>query len=437
MKRILNPKFSLSLLFIFATLSVFAQIGDEIDKSYKWNFDLAADGVLELDNYDCDIIIHTWDKEKAELQLHLLAEMKTNKDAKILDEHLQNLEFDNSPSRVAFSTRFWKNKKQIVTRKTVTLRKGLTIPYSKLKVKAELWLPESAELRLKSKYSKIDLAEINGQLYLNLYNDDLIGKSVAGNMEVEAKYSKIDLDNCKDIVAELYDCEFTTLETANCNYNSKYSKISSSRALSLTIESYNDKYLIESCGDIDMVSKYTDLTTREAGKVKIDSYEGSYTIAKCQNIEIKAKYTNFLNESAGDLIITNIYEGSFGSLSINSLSIEESKYVKYKLGSLNKSLSLENGYEDDFFIDELGADFSGLDLNGKYINCEAVISDDLKFKVKANIKYPHLDFEKVGLTTKIKIKESSQLEYEAFKGEDSESLPLISLSGYEITFKVK
>ncbi len=438
MKRILNPRFSLVLLLLLATLSLVAQTGDKIDKSYKWTYDLETEGALELENYDCDIIIHTWDKEKAELQLHVLADLKNDKDAKIMDQHIRDLKFDHSPSRVSFKTKFWESRRQIITKKTIRLKKGLTMPYTKLKVKAELWLPKSASLKLKSKYSRIDMEEIYGKLILDLYNDNLKGESAGGNMGIVAKYATIEFYDCKDIKANLYDSNFTSGETGNCDYTSKYSKVTSTKALTLNIDSYNDKYLFETCGNIDMVSKYTDLTTKEAGEVKIDSYEGSYTINNSQNIEIvNSRYTNFVNETAKDLHIANIYEGSISSSHINSLSIKESKYVVYKLGTLNKSLSLEVGYEDDFFIDALGSDFSGIDLNGKYIKCETAIPDDLNFKIKADIKYPHLDLEKAELTTRIKIQESSQLEFEAYKGEDSSTLPLISLSGYEMTFRVK
>lgn len=434
----MNQRFSLGLLLLMATLSLAAQTGNKIDKSYKWTYDLEAKGVLELSNYDCDIIIHTWDKEETEIQLHVLADLKTDKDAKIMDQHISNLEFDHSPSRVSFKTKFWESRKQIITKKTIRLKKGLSMPYSELKIRAEVWLPKSADLELKSKYSKIDIEKINGKLMLDLYNDNLKGESAGGNMDIIAKYATIEFNNCEDIKANLYDSNFTSGETGDCDYTSKYSKVTSTKVLTLNIDSYNDKYLFETCENIDMVSKYTDLTTKEAGEVKIDSYEGSYTINNCKNLEIvNSKYTNFINESVKDLHVTSIYEGSISSNHINFLSIKESKYVVYKLGLLGKSIRLKNGYEDDFFIDKLSSDFEAIELNGKYLKCETVFNNDLDLKFIANIKYPHLEVENIGLTTKIKIKESSMLKYEAYKGNAREDMPLISLSGYEIKFKFK
>jgi hypothetical protein len=437
MKRIINPKFSLTLVFLFVLAGLLAQTGNKIEKSYTWNYDLGSGGVVQVDNYDCDLIIHTWEKENAEFKLHVIAEMKSSDDKKTLDTHINTLKFENSPGKVSLETRFWESRRNIMGRKTIRLKRGKTLTYKNLKIKAEIWMPETANLELNSKYSNIELEKQEGNVVLDLYNDKLFSGSISGDLNITAKYTSFEFKDCKDITANLYDCNFTSLEAGKCEYISKYSKISSTSVLDLTIDSYTDKYTFETCGDIDIKSKYTDLKTKKAGKVKIDSYEGSYELDNCLSMEIFSKYTDFETESVNDLLATNIYEGSIICSKINYLTIKESKYVKYKLGLLNESLKLETGYEDDFYIDELGSGFKSLDLNGKYLKCETVFNNDLDLKFLASIKYPHLDIESVDLETKIKIKESSSLEYEAYKGKLSDDMPFISLSGYEIRFTFK
>lgn len=206
----------------------------------------------------------------------------------------------------------------------------------------------------------------------------------------------------------------------------------------LSLNLYNDKlYTDDINGDIKISAKYSDLKTTLAGKVIIDSYEGPFEIDNCINMEITSKYTDFENKNVKDILLKEIYEGSIESQKINSLTISKSKYVNYKLGILDKSIRLDDSYEDDFFIDKLGYGFRSLELNGKYLKCETRFNNNLDLKFLANIKYPHLELENVDLTTKIKIKESSTLEYEAYKGEISDNMPLISLSGSEIRFTFK
>ncbi len=434
MKRILNPRFSLSLVFLFILTGLLAQTGSKIDKSYEWSYDLGSGGIVAVSNYDCDLIIHTWENEKTEIKLHVIAEMKNSEDARTLDKHIKDLAFDSSPGKVTVKTRFWESRMNIIGRKTMRLKRGKILLYKNFKMKAEIWMPKNADLELNSKYSNIELEKQGGNVVLDLYNDKLFSGSISGDLNITAKYTSFEFKDCKDITANLYDCNFTSLEAGKCKYISKYSKISSTSVMDLTIDSYSDKFTFETCGNIDIKSKYTDLKTKEAKDIKIDSYEGNYEIDKCMNMDISSKYTDFTTETVDDLRVKNIYEGSIKCSRINSLRIIESKYVNYKLGLLDMLIKLENGYEDDVFIDKLGSDFKSIELNGKYLKCETVFNNDLNLKFIANIKYPHLDLENVDLSTKIKIQESSTLEYEAYKGKVSENMPLISLSGYEIKF---
>ena len=437
MKRIINPRFSLSMLFLLLMTGLMAQTGSDIEKMYKWTYELGAAGILNIDNYDCDLVINTWDSEKTELRLLVSAKLRNSEDAKTLDRYLNNLEFDNSPGKVVFKTRFWSSQTNIIGRKTIKLERGKNLLYKEIKVKAEIWMPRSAKLELESKYSNIELDKEEGDLSLYLYNDKLFTGNINGHLDITAKYSSFELKNCNDIVASLYDCDITTLKAGECQYTSKYSKIFSTEVQDLTIDSYTDKFTFKSSGDINMRSKYSDLKTTDAQNVTIYSYEGTFEIDNCLNMEITSKYTDFENKNVKDLLVNEIYEGSIKSDKINSLSIIKSKYVNYKLGLLDKSISLEEGYEDDFFIDELGSGFKSLDLNGKYLKCETVYNKNLNLKFMAYIKYPHLDLENVGLTTKIKIKDSTNLEFEAYKGEVTDNMPVISLTGYEISFKFK
>ena len=437
MKRIINPRFKLTFIFLLFMAGLMAQTESEIEKSYKWTYELGAEGTLKISNYDCDLLIHTWDNEKTELRMTVSAKMRNSEDARTLDSYLENIKFDNSPGKVVFKTRFWESRVNIMGRKTIKLERGKNLLYRYIKIKAEIWMPVSAKLELNSKYSNIELEKKEGDLSLNLYNDKLFTDDVIGDMEISAKYSSLELKNCENIVADLYNCDIKTLNAGECHYTSKYSKISSTEIKDITIDSYTDRFTFNTCGNLNMSSKYSDLKTKVAGKLIIDSYEGTFEIDNCLNMEITSKYTDFENKNAKDILVKEIYEGSIVSEKINSLTISKSKYVNYKLGTLDKSIRLDDGYEDDFFIDELGSGFRSLELNGKYLKCEIRFNKNLDLKFLANIKYPHLELDNVDLSTKVKIKESSTLEYEAYKGELSDDMPLISLSGYEIRFTFK
>ncbi|MEE4115259.1 MAG: hypothetical protein V2I37_03770 [Marinilabiliaceae bacterium] len=436
MKKILKAVFSTLILFVLAAGATQAQDSKTLEKTFTWNYDLGSEGTLNLKNYDCDLIIHTWNRNEAELRLTVKAELRSAEEKKEMENFLNKLKFNNSPALVSFNTRFWENRKNIAGRKTIKLDRGKTLRYKEFRVKAEVWLPATADLDLNSRYSGINLEETSGNVTLNLYSDKLSARDINGKLDITAKYSDIELGNCKELTADLYDSDIFTGSTLDARYVTKYSGITSKIVQNLDIDSYNDKFKFESCGDISMISKYSYLTSTSAGKVKIDSYEGGFELGECENLEVKSKYTDFLSAGIEDMIIESAYSSKFNIAAARSVTVRESKYTSYKLDLLKESFVLDIGYEDKVILDKLHPEFKTIDLNGKYIKCEAGIAKDISYRFKANIKYPHLNLEKADLTTRIKIKESSDLEFEAFRGEESESLPLIKLSGYEITFTI-
>lgn len=436
MKKIWKGIFSIGILTILTIYTVQAQGKNTLERNFTWKYDLGKEGTLKLNNYDCDLVVHAWDKAETEMKLEVIAEMRNQEDVKELEGFIKKLAFDNSPARVEFNTRFWESKKNIMGRKTIKLKRGKTMVYRKLKVKAEVWMPATADLNLVSKYSNIYMDMISGDIKLKLYNDNITGSTVEGRMDIDAKYSDIEFKDCREVYASLYDSDMITGNTADATYLTKYSGITSKSVRNLDIDSYNDKFKFDHCGDISMLSKYSYLTTADAGKVKIDSYEGGFELGECVNLEVKSKYTEFLTAGIEDMIVESSYSSKFNITTARSVTVRESKYTTYNLAVLKESFILDNGYEDKVILDRLQPEFKTISLDGKYIKCETGIADNISYRFKANIKYPHLNLEKADLTTRIKIKESSDLEFEAFRGIESESLPLIKLSGYEITFTI-
>ncbi len=91
---------------------------------------------------------------------------------------------------------------------------------------------------------------------------------------------------------------------------------------------------------------------------------------------------------------------------------------------------------DKFEIIKTGTAFKGLKANEKYRKIRIGIPEQLNFRLKANIKYPHLNIDDAGITTRIKILENSNLEYEGFKGSESAELPLIQVKGYNVSLTI-
>jgi hypothetical protein len=435
MKTMKKLLFSALVLIFCAGIAPSAS-GKDLQKTFTWKYTINKDGSIVVDNYDCNLTIHTWDKGETEYHLTVDAKTHTDDDADILDKFLTNMKFSNTPGSVTFRDNFWENRSNILGRMTMKLEGGKEIVLSGFSIKGELWIPAGCKIELNSKYSEIRMEDFAGLLTIDLYNGNLYGGNLMNKARIVDKYSTIEFSDIKDLSADLYNSKLEAKNAGDLNIDSKYSKVTAISAGKLEINSYNDKYSIPKTGDIIFISKYSDLKTESSGQLKIDSYEGSFIMNDVKDIKIESKYTDFQFGTAGDISIPSVYNGKLVAGVVKSLSINESKYCNYQIDELKSSVTETDGYQDKFTILKTTGDLKEVRLNGKYLEISLGLLKSTDYRFKAKINYPKLDMNESQLKTKVKISDGSQLEYDAVKGTEKEGMPLIELSGYNMSLKI-
>ncbi len=409
----------------------------KLQKSYNWKYEVSKDVDLSLNSYDCDIDILTWDKPTVELVLHVTATGSDVDDALELDEYLKNLTFHNSPNKVDVDLKFWSQRTSRMNKTRLDLKGGDNISLTEFKISGEMKIPSGTNLDLNSKYSNIELADILGRLNLVLYNDKLYGNNVGENTSIEAKYCTLEFGTMKDVRAELYNTDMELEDLGSLTLNSKYSKVFGKNAMNMDLESYNDKYIFETTGDVSFNAKYSSFQAKKSGLLTADSYNCTVIINEVDDIKITSKYSKFEFINGRNCTVSSSYNDGFKSGTLNKLNITGSKYGSYRIGELGESLDVIEGYSDKFVIPRTGPNFKGIKLNSKYGKITLGVSDNLPYKLKANVKYPNFSFNEEVFKTKIKIKESSNLEYEGVKGTEAPGMPLFDIKGYQVSLTVE
>lgn len=402
-----------------------------LEKSYEWSYQVNPDASFTFNNYDCDLIIHTWDKSEIAYTLAVDATLKSEEDASRLDAYIEKLEFSHAAGSVKFDNRFWTSKKAVLGKKTMTLKGEKTIRFSEFKMKGELWIPENCRLDISSKYSEIEVGDLNGRLNLDLYNDNWYGGVVKGNTQIAAKYSTLEFRDMNDVKADLYNSTLEAGNIGNLNVVSKYSKIKAGDAAKVDIDSYNDKYSLAICGDIRFIDKYSDLIAERSGHLELDCYNSTLTITQVEDVDLKSKYGSFEIEQMGNLNISSAYSDKYAIGTVKTLNILDSKYCTYRIDRLESSLYLEEGYSDKLYVESTGQ-LKEVKVNGKYVAVEMALDKELSYKFKADVKYPKFDLDEEAMNVRIKLKEGSQLKMEATKGAESEGMTSFFVNGYEM-----
>jgi hypothetical protein len=441
MKKIKTMKkllFSSIVLVIYAGLTslTFASARD-LQKTFTWNYKVNSDASIQVNNYDCDLVIHTWDKDEAEYRLSVNAETRSDEDALVLENYIRDLVFSHSSTSVSFDNRFWESRNTIMGRMTMKLKGGKNVSLAAFEMKGELWIPKGCRFKLGSKYSEINMEDFSGPLSIDLYNDNFYGGNLGGKAEITDKYSTIEFKDIKDLRADLYNSKLDAGNCGNLEIESKYSKIMCKTSGDLGINGYNDKYSFTKTGNITFVAKYSDLETETSGQADLDCYEGTITLKEVKDVKIQSKYADFRFDIAANCSISSSYETKLIVGKLNSLNISESKYCTYKIDEIVSSLSESDGYQDKFDTFRMGQNFKEIKVNGKYLELSLVIPKTTGYRFKANIKYPDLDINESGFKPIVKIEKSSQIEYDAVKGTEKDGMPVIEVNGYQVSLKIR
>lgn len=437
MKTLRKSIFSAVILLVCSAAISFASgAAATIQKTYSWKYNINKDGNIVLDNYDCNIVIHTWDKAETEYHLIVDATPRSESDAAALDNYINNLKFQSSASSVKFYNTFWENRNNIFGRMTMRLNGGQEIALSEFKMKAELWIPAACRFELIAKYSEINLEDLTGALKLDLYNDNLSAGNVSGALTLDDKYSTMEFKDISDLKATLYSSKFESGKAGVINVDTKYTRFVAASCSGLTVESYNDKYSIPLTGDVSFTAKYSDLRTVKSGKVKLDCYEGSVAITEAKDLTINTKYADFQIGKAENITIGSSYNDKLTADVIKSLSANDSKYCNYRVGQLLNTFSISDGYEDKINIAKVGQEFAGININGKYTEVNLALPENLGYRFKAKITYPKLDINESSFKPLVKIKDDSNLEYDAVKGNPKDGKPVIEVNGYQMALKI-
>jgi len=424
----------LGWIFLFTNVLLAQDV--DFSKKYEWNYTVEDNATVSLINYDCDITIETSSSKEVRFEIEIDAESNKQEDINILNNYLENLSFSSRSDLVKLETTFWEKQNSIISLgKSVIkmkLKNGKSIRLSEFKIKANLYIPATAQLELNSKYSKIQLENIQN-LKLNSYDDDIFGKNVERKVKIKAKYSDMEFREFGPTEMDVYECNFTAERTKNLEIKSKYSDIKIKYTGIIDIEGYEDKMIFQSTGNITINSKYSDLKSNTSGNLKMNIYDSDIDIEEIGDLTIReSKYSEYNFKNAGVVNISTAYDDNYNIDHLVSLETTNSKYSEYIFKNLKSSFEILEGYDDKVRIYHTSSSFTHLDINSKYGSIILNYDENLPMRIDWKTKYGKIDFNESKFTTKINISENSEFEYRGVRGPESEHMPFVKVRGYDI-----
>mgnify|MGYP000035347582 CR=1 FL=1 len=413
----------------FLLASLFAGISAqsfEVSKTLNKKANVQSDVSIELENYAADLQIRTTSENNVSIKTTVEISGKSKEDVDKVIAAIENFKFKKSGNSLQINTRYYKSKNTVNNRSTIVLQNGDKVKIKEIKLKHELYIPKSAQVNLNNKYGSIEFQTMEGNVNMELYNSKLFAEEFYGELNIEAKYSKIKLKNIgTDSKFNFYDTDIVMETCKNLSIKSKYSKYEIKESGDLVIDSYDDKFEVIKMNSLSFLSKYSDFESEaDLEKVRLEIYDCNVTVNSAKNAVVNGKYSDVVlgdinNFKADDLYDNNIYLGN-----TKQIEIGKSRYSLYEIKSVS-NFKLDDSYDDNIKAGKLNSDFSGFALNGKYGKLQ-LDANNVPFRVEFKIKYPKFEIPESLKVTR-HIEKSSELELVA-----GDTGALINVEGYDM-----
>ena len=386
-------KILIAILIVITSInSSFAQERkDSFEKTYKLN----STGNFTFSCYDTDLKVNTWKKDEVKLMGEIIIEGGDKEDQDKLIEVFKNPETSQSANSLKIETNMSTFTVIIGPFRKTTLVDGTKIKVEKYKVNYTLWLPESINFNLKSKYNTIDIATLTGKVNFNLYDADLTMLSYGKDSKFEMKYSSASIGKGGDAIMDIYECELEAIEMDNVEINSKYSKIDITSINTLDFDSYEDKIKINKINSLSSKAKYSDYRINDdITNCNINLYDSDIEAKNIDQLVFTAKYSSLRALNINSIKISNLYESKIDASIVGKFSCNESKYDKIEFEAITKYIDFTSAYELNLRVGKVDPNFESFTGYFQYGTVSLPLDPNLDFSLKFETTYGDIDFPK-------------------------------------------
>lgn len=297
----------------------------EFTKTINKQFNMSADGLVELTNKHGKIDIKTWDQSAVRISVKIVVDAKSEDDAQEVFDRI-SIDFSNSSDQVSAET-------EIADRKSSWW--DWSDNSDDFSINYEVYMPASGNLDVTAKYC------------------DVYSSAIAGRGEFTVKYGNFKLDGLgEDSEINLAYGNGTLIRSRDLAVDLAYGNLDVEEASDITIDVRYGKLMVDRAGDILSDSRYSTFQLGEIREFRNDGKYDHVSIGFAEEVVLETHYTNVqverlarrmnLDMAYGSAKATQI-EASFDEITLNG------RYTDFKLymnSDVNCSLDLSSNYTD-------------------------------------------------------------------------------------------
>ncbi|MDA3954185.1 MAG: DUF4097 family beta strand repeat-containing protein [Bacteroidales bacterium] len=383
------------LASVIITTFVNSSFAQERKESLEKSFQINSTGYFSFSCYDTDLKINTWQKDEVKLTGEIIIEGGDKEDQDKLIELFRNPKVGQSSNSLNIETNMSSGTIYIGPFMTITLVNGKKIKVKKFKVTYTIWVPESINFKLKSKYNNVDIAYLTGDVNFDLHDVDLTLLGFGKEAKFDMKYSTATIGKGGNSNMEIYDCEIEALEMNNVKIKSKYSEIDIVSLNTLNFDSYDDDITIEKIRSLKTVAKYSDYKIgSDMTNCNIAFYDSDITAKNINTLKFTGKYSSIKALNSESVKIEELYDSNIELAKVGTFTCVQSKYDEIEFTSISKSINMMNAYSSTIVFGVAEPSFEKFSGEFKYGSVKLFLDPSLEFSLDFETTYGDVLFPK-------------------------------------------
>ena len=389
-------------------------------------YSITPSGNLDIvSSFGTNIEILTWGRNEVKVLSELTYEEGNNKDDidKLLNA-FKNMSAESSGNVLKLNLTLIKSSIQVGA---FRLSKTTTILYNdektsldgnKIKTTYTIWIPENLNIKIDSKFGKLKIASIKGNVDVSLSNNDMEMGDFGASGIFNTRFSTLTVGSGGTSKFDVNNGNVNAAELKNVTINARFSNFEIAKAHDVSMEINNGTAVFGMLNDINATARFSTIRIESnAGKSKFDFNNSNLFGKNFQTMEISARFSTIRIENIADkskfdfhnstlfgknfqtmeistakfskfnvtiidnLKINSSHNSNFDFNTVNTFMCRESRFSTFEFDEIVVEASFPNTHNSDIFVNRTSTSFTGFSGNFRFGTINLKINPSVEYNL--------------------------------------------------------
>ncbi|MDR0794623.1 MAG: hypothetical protein LBE79_00985 [Tannerella sp.] len=382
------------VILLFAGLSINTVAAQTTKKETVTKvYDISQSGNLDLSSHRSQIEILTWDRNEVKVTGELTYEDDGNKEdiAKLLNAFKSMNAESSSRNILKLNLNLIKsssNNVRIFGRPEITTilynDEKTTIDANKINVDYTIWIPATLAVKVDSRFGKLKMASIKGNVNFTLHNNGLEMGDFGESGIFDIRFSSVNIGSGGALKVNAHNSTVNAGEVKNATIDARFSQFNIAKAHDVTIDFNNGTAVFGMLNDINATARFSTIRIESnAGKSKFDFNNSDLFGKNFQTMELSCRFSKFNATDIGDIKINSSHNSNFDFNTVNTFSCRESRFSTFNVEEIVANASFPEANNTSVTIKRTSASFTGFSGNFRF----GTVNLKLHPSVEYNLNY--------------------------------------------------